>query len=296
MMLMAGSGLAQSLDVTQPPVMPIGQALVDRDGDTIPDLIERDVHVKGVVTVPTGVVSDAYLQAFLQDDTGGIYLFDRRIEEELQIGDIVEASGQIDQYRGAVQLINSRYRIVGKTDPPEPVSLGVQAAAGWEHYGELVSVEGILGESETQSTILIPLREVEGHPEGRIDVFIPRRVDRSMLPADRPAGARVRVVGVVSIRSFDRPYHEGFQIILRDSADLAILEKPTPAWVRDLIVGAFTALGLAIVTLIVFIVHRRRVTQRERELSLVNDLSTAIASPHLDQGELLATVAKLLNA
>jgi len=278
-----------------PPLIPIGQALTDRDGDTIPDLMGRTVHVRGVVTVPTGVISDAYLQAFIQDDTGGIFIFDRKIESDLDLGDVVEATGQIDQYRGAIQLINPVYTIVGKEDPPAPVAVSIREAGTWKRYGQLVRVSGILGESESQTTILVPLRSLPEAPPAKIDVFISRKVDRGMLDDDHPPGATVSVVGVVSIRAFDRPYLDGFQIILRDPSDLSILETPAPPWVRDLIIGLAVAALLAVIATIAYVGYRARSEKRERRLSLINELSIIIASPHLDREQLLDSAVRMIR-
>ncbi len=276
----------------QAPLIPIGQAITDRDGDTIPDLLGRTVHVRGVVTIPTGIISDAYLQAFIQDDTGAIFLFDRKIEQDLQLGDLVDAVGQIDQYRGAIQLINPRYEVIGRKELPAATNLSIRAAGSWANYGRLVQVKGVLGKSESQTIILIPLRAGADDPSAKIDVFIPRKVERAMLDDDFPPGATVSVVGIVSIRAFDRPYLDGFQVILRDSEDFRVLSKPTPLWVRELALGAAL---VALLVIIVFLTTRTRVAKRERQLSLVNELSMLIASPHLDRDQLLDQSVKMLR-
>jgi diguanylate cyclase (GGDEF)-like protein len=277
------------------PLIPIGQSLTDRDGDTVPDLMGRTIHVRGVVTVPTGVISDAYLQAFIQDETGGIFIFDRKIERDLDVGDFVDVVGQIDQYRGAIQIINPVYDVIGKRDIPPPRSVSVSEAASWQQYGQLVRVSGILGESESQTTILIPLRAEPGEPAGKIDVFIPRKVDRGMLDEDHPPGATVSLVGVVSIRAFDRPYLDGFQVILSKPSDLEVLERPAPPWVRDVIIGLVVAALIATLVVIGYLAYRSRIEKRERQLSLVNDLSTIIASPHLDREQLLDSSTKMIR-
>ena len=195
-----GSGLAQSpeTDAETSPVIPIGQTLTDRDGDTVPDLLGRAVHVRGVVTVPSGVISDAYLQAFIQDETGGVFIFDRKVERELDLGDYVNVVARIDQYRGAVQLINPVYEVIGTRELPEPKAISIAEAASWESYGRLVKVQGVLGESESRTTILVPLRATPENEAAKIDVFIPRKVDRGMTETDYPPGATVSVVGEVS--------------------------------------------------------------------------------------------------
>jgi len=283
--LPAGS-LDKAADTVRP-VIPIGEAIACRDGDTVPDLLGRIVKVRGVVTVPTGVISDAYFQVFIQDQTGGIYLFDRKVDRELVVGDIVEATGKVDQYRGATQIVSPVIEVVGTTSPPEPRKVSVAEAASWANYGRLVRVEGILGEVESRSVIIIPLRAPKSAGGGRIDVFIPRKADRSLLVADRPPGARVAIVGPVSIRSFDKPYLEGFQIILRDASDLTVLARPLPTWIHRASLLALALLAAAAVVMGAWIWHRRRTAAREREIEVVSDLSAAIATPGIETDALL---------
>jgi diguanylate cyclase (GGDEF)-like protein len=291
----ATSAQERSTPADQTPLIPIGQALSDRDGDTIPDLIGRTVRVSGTVTLPTGVISDAYLQAFIQDETGGIYLFDRKVEQDLELGDVVEVVGQIDQYRGAIQIVNPRYKVTGKEKPPTPAPVSIREAATWGNYGRLVRIRGVLGESESQTTILIPVRTVPGEAPAKIDLFIPRKVERGLIQADRPTGATVSIIGAVSIRAFDRPYLDGFQIILRDPADLEVLATPAPPWVRDLVVGLVVAAIVASLVLLGYLTYRNRLEKRERRLSLVSDLSTIIASPQLDQEQLLDSSVRMIR-
>lgn len=278
-----------------PPLVPIGHALSDRDGDTIPDFIGRTVRVRGTVTVPTGIISDAYLQAFIQDDTGGIYLFDRKVDRDLAIGDVVEAVGQVDQYRGAIQLVHPRYEVVARRDPPAARPCSVREAASWNSYGRLVRVTGIIGESESATAIVLPLRSLSGEPSAKIDVFVPRKVERGLADDGHPPGATVSVVGVVSMRAFDRPYLEGFELIVRSPSDIEVLRRPAPPWMNHALVGLVVAALAAFVVILANVAWRRRVERRERQLALVNELSAIVVSPHHDREQLLDAAVKLIR-
>ena len=63
-----------SFDPQSLPIVPIAQALEDRNGDTIPDRLLQPIRVRGVVTIGTGVMTDDRVQVYIQDDTDVDYV------------------------------------------------------------------------------------------------------------------------------------------------------------------------------------------------------------------------------
>jgi len=69
------------------------------------DWIGTVVTVSGVVTVGTGTFSADQTQVFMQDPTAGIMLFDSGILTTFDLGDSVEITGEVQQYRGMTEIV-----------------------------------------------------------------------------------------------------------------------------------------------------------------------------------------------
>ena len=93
------------------PIEPIARVVADRDGDTVPDRKGEMVRVRGVVTIPSDVLRVESLQAAIQDETGGMGVFNMRESTPLAAGDVIEAWGRVSQFKGAIQLENARVRL-----------------------------------------------------------------------------------------------------------------------------------------------------------------------------------------
>ena len=70
------------------------------------------VTVSGVMTVSTGMFSTTYIDAYVQDETGGIMVYHPRIPVTLAIGDSVTLTGEIQQYRGMTELVPDSAQVV----------------------------------------------------------------------------------------------------------------------------------------------------------------------------------------
>lgn len=272
------------------PLIPISEAVADANGDTIPDQIDRRVHVKGVVTVGTGILSDEYLKIAIQDATGGVLVYDRRPSVAPAVGDIVEVEGKLDQYNGAVQISRPRIAVVGKSGDVEPEVLSVAGAAARRQLGRLVRLEGSAGRFPTSGRKLIPLRS----SETSINLYFPGRIGRDLSSRQIPEGSRVSVVGIVSMHSTQPPHDAGFQLVVRDLHEIEILALPRPRWWTWVGVGgallATFASGLAIANPIL----KRRARRRERALVVMNALSTKISDPTLGEEEVAELSAQTL--
>ena len=82
-------------------LLTIAEAKVDADNDFVPDLLNLIVSIKGVISSPN---YGSHSQYYLQDETAGIVLYSSSIDLALNIGDEVQITGEITQYRGISQI------------------------------------------------------------------------------------------------------------------------------------------------------------------------------------------------
>lgn len=275
------------------PSMPISVAIEDRNHDTIPDRLGQAVHVRGVVVIGTGVMADDRLQVYIQDASAGIYLFARRMRgPALTTGDVVDVTGLVDQYRGAVQIFQPRYAVVGHVTAPRPVRIAVREAASWKNYGRLVEVEGTVDRPREEGpNTSIPLQA--GGAEIRL--LLPPKVLRRFPLASMPPGSKVSAAGVVSIYSTDRPYREGWRLIISDPASIHLLARPVPVWIRRAVMVAVATVLVAVAVFALFRVVRRRAVQRERHIAVLNALSGTVASRMGDVDALLTDATEIMS-
>lgn len=132
--------------------------------------------------------------------------------------------GEVNQYRGAVQIFAPRVRVLGTAALPSAEPVSVEEAASWERYGERVRIEGVLGKAETGSFATVPLRS----GGGGITLFLPEKVART-FPFDLfPAGAKVAATGVVSIYDEAWPYDAGFQLVVSSQSAMQPWRRAEP--------------------------------------------------------------------
>ncbi|MDX1584345.1 MAG: diguanylate cyclase [Thermoanaerobaculia bacterium] len=274
------------------PLLPIREVLADGDGNTVPDTIDELVRVRGVVTIPPGVLSERYFQAMIQDETGGIALFDYELSLDLEHGDLVEVTGKVNQYRGAVQILGPDIDVIGSEAVPDAVELPLAEANEWQHYGERVHIIGVLGEVEIGAFATVPLRS----DDEQLVLYIPEKVSRT-FPFDQfQEGAEVAATGVVSIYKQSWPYDDGFQLIVLSRDDLRLLEEPPPAWRQYLEEAIAVAAGIALLTALVFYLQYRRQRERQRELAAVNAISSAISTPGIGIADLARRACETMTS
>jgi diguanylate cyclase (GGDEF)-like protein len=276
-----------------PPLERIGRLLVDRDRDTVPDRKNELVRTRGVVTIPSGVLRSRTLQLVIQDRSGGIGLFNDRVPGDFKAGDLVEATGKIAQYKGAVQLRDTQVRRIGRAELPEPEGVDMREANGWQHVGERVRLEGVVGELSLDSFGLLKLEGANGQST---QLFIPAPVVDSFDWKRYGPGTRVEATGVLTIYKPQWPYDEGFQVILASPDDLHVIAPPPPAWQGWVfwgLLGTAAVLGLAL--LVLHLIQSRN-KARERELATLSALSTALSAPDLGEEQLARSACDILTA
>ncbi|WP_460832873.1 diguanylate cyclase [Lysobacter humi (ex Lee et al. 2017)] len=272
---------------------PVAAVLVDRDRDTVPDRKGKAVRVRGVVTVPTGVLRENGFQVLIQDATGGMGLYNRSLDTQLAAGDVVEAWGEVSQYKGAVQLQDVQVRRIGTARLPAAPTVAVAEADGPAHLGRRIRIEGVVGGLTLDTYGML---RITGDDGGSIPLFIPAALTDDFDWKALPRGTRVAAVGVHSLFKPTWPYDGGYQLVMASPADLKVLQPPRPelpAWIPWAIGGTAATLLLG---LLGFHLAQRRQRARELELKTLSALSAALAQPGLSDAQLARQACGILTA
>jgi len=138
-------GTILMLDLSPQPIS-IAEAKVDEDNDFTSDKKGEVVAVQGVVTSINFVPGKA--KYFFQDETGGICLFGN-FALDLNVGDEIKVIGEIDQYKGLVEIV------------PKSVSDVVVLSTGNSVTPAKVSIADILNNGEALEGMLVQIDSVQ---------------------------------------------------------------------------------------------------------------------------------------
>jgi hypothetical protein len=127
--------------------------------ETARTLVGKEVAVEGIATMYTGgyYAGGGNTKFYLEDETGGIQVWvpGGQNKVEVQLGDKVRAQGELQLYRGAVELVVNDLEKVDILEasaaelPLEPTWVSIEQAANDESLaGRLIQVEGEVVRSE----------------------------------------------------------------------------------------------------------------------------------------------------
>ncbi len=126
-------------------VVPIADARADADASFTPDLMEAgfDVYVT-VSGVVTAARTFAAAEAFVQDSTGGLAVYDYDAVQQLEMRDLIRISGVLDQYRGKDEITNVHAVKLGRgLIEPVVVTLADLAASPETYENMLLGIAGV---------------------------------------------------------------------------------------------------------------------------------------------------------
>jgi len=185
-----------------------------------------DVTVRGVVTVPPGLLQPTYTSMYVQAGDCGVnvFCFDL-LPFELALGDSVEVTGVVEEYvsgsgAGATTEIfcETTDRIVllsGGHPAPEPTALDIGDIIVEENEGRLVRTYGVVLENNLSSTMYL------GDDTGFIQIY--QSYNDSVSFAPYRLGDTLTVTGVVLQYDRTSPYFDGYELV--------------PRWQRDIVEG-----------------------------------------------------------
>ena len=201
--------------------IPIESAVLDADGDFVPDRLGDTVAVSGLATMASGVLNPNQLRIFLQDSTGAVQLYAPAVWQEVEAGDRVGARGVVGQYRGQTQIEALEYRVApsGGAVPP-PVRLEEPDSAALElHEGHLVRLSGtVVGRGTNEGGRFLWI-----FPDGgtnRVQVFVADWRDPPLELDGFEVGDRIEATGVLGQYDYRAPYTSWYQLHPRSEASL----------------------------------------------------------------------------
>ena len=196
------------------------------------------VTVHGVVTLVSPTL-------FVQDSTGGIAIPQAHTGTPVQIGDSVEARGNVELHDFSSVLRNADVRLLWSHTPVPPVSVTASQAATGAFDAQFIETEGRLVSERQAGDKSVVLKLDEGNQS-----FIAIAAYPSLAEALNRLknGSRLRLRGIcVTDRAFAQN-EIPFAVLMRSAEDVQMVEPP-PWWntrhIVELIVGLLTlSLGL----------------------------------------------------
>ena len=171
-----------------------------------------EVHIRAVVTC----ANKRYQMVFVQDASGGAFLFEQPPGLALSPGDEVDIRGVAVPGSFSILLQARQIALIGKTNlpPARPVPLAIIASGALT--SERVETEGVVQRvSKIDNHLFLSL----GAGEYRCLVSVPDRDGNEPLNA---LDARVRVRGVATADS----KLTGFHIVMNDLSDIQVIARP----------------------------------------------------------------------
>lgn len=176
------------------------------------------VTVRGVITSAPGMINSN--TGIIQDASGGTPLFRFVGAPTLQVGDIAEVTGTVDQFAGEYEIVDVRVLSVTPGDPPVPDVMTTGAAdATWDdplspEQGTLIRIEGAK---------LLTTFSAGGGRNATIDdgsgpILI--RVESGLAPDAGTINANFTVNNCYNITGILRGFNADAQIMPRSFADI----------------------------------------------------------------------------
>jgi PAS domain S-box-containing protein len=230
------------------PITPI--AGIRRFSADLPDV--HRVKVKGIVTAP-------FLRRglFLTDSTGGVYA-ESQDGTLLHAGDEVEVAGFPAQGEYSPVLKSAILHPTGRHQVVEPLLVTGALALHGGYDAQLVRIRGTV-RSEQQTLTGRHSYIVESDDRVTCLAAFASRQD-SALPV--PAGARIALTGICSIKSDENGNPSAFEIVLRSPSDLTVLSLPPWLNGRRAILILISVILAALAILGWLVILRRRVRQQ----------------------------------
>ncbi|MCK4716772.1 MAG: T9SS type A sorting domain-containing protein, partial [Candidatus Marinimicrobia bacterium] len=210
----------------------IAEAKIDVDGDYAPDLYGEIVGVVGVVnSINFDATRTSY---YIQDATAGINVFGYGVQGvNLNYGDTVHVTGEVDQYKGLTQISISApedVELLGAgTSSPEPVLVTLSdmmdPVVAEAHEGLLVKISNvyIVKDAWQSSYGDVAGAITDGTDTLTIRIYAETGIayEDSSLVFDK----LFHFTGIVSQYTYSDPPNDGYQTFPRDISDFEIISS-----------------------------------------------------------------------
>ncbi len=195
--------------------------LRSNNSDGVLDWVTYGVRVEGSLTVEPGIFHTSVTQAYVQDNTGGVQIFDKDLLT-LSRGDVVQFVGEAEQFGGTTEVSiaedygNFGHTFVSTGTPPAAQVLTV-SQVGEAYEGEVVRINGV---TITAGSIPeIGSDNLTITDDGGTSTLTLRVDDSTDIPGSNSPTGAFDIIGVIG--QFDSwvPFNSGYQIQPREKTD-----------------------------------------------------------------------------
>lgn len=198
-----------------------------------------DARVTGVATAETGIYSMTNIDAYIQDLSGGINLFQFGQAVSIIRGNSYTVIGTVDQYNGKAEII-----------PSNPATDIIDNGAGTLPNALEKTIAELLLNAETYEGMLIKVLQADttggGNPwpasgsnasieitdDGGTSLLTLRIDSDTNIDGSPEPNWPVDIEGIFAQFDSSIPYTEGYQIMPRDTADIGV--SCTPGFLGDI--------------------------------------------------------------
>ncbi|WP_069130669.1 sensor histidine kinase [Rhodohalobacter halophilus] len=241
------------------------QIRTDADNDWIPDFLGENVTVTGIANSASGLFHEQYLQVFIQNNSSGISIFSYNIEEPIAPGDSLFVWGKIDTYNGLVEVDADSYRVFQTRKHLQPLHLNDAIDEPAKFLGVLVEGQGIITEKGSTFNGKYVTISPEDH-SGSMMIYVSNfHFMFSDFKFDLlNVGDEIGVRGIITEYNPEVPDEKNYKLFLRTPDDLNYVGLP--AYYLRLIF--WSLLGIAVLSLIIYLFQRYRVQTETKEIKL----------------------------
>ena len=195
------------------------------DTNGLPLHMDHLVRLRGLVTVASGIFSTTNYDFYMQDNTGGINVFQFNMGTTIyNEGDSLELVGNVDHYNGKVEIVNFKDHeiTVLSTGNPLPAAIDVNIEdMGEEFEGRLIQINNVSLSAGSDPWPTTPntsanLTITDGTGELTLRIAASTNISGNPEPT-----WPVTVTGIGNQYDFSAPYDEGYQIQPRYYADFS---------------------------------------------------------------------------
>ncbi|KGP91442.1 endonuclease [Pontibacillus chungwhensis BH030062] len=180
---------------------------------------QTDVTMEGVVTTDLGLWGSSGF--YLQDETGGIYVYQNLYDEEIKKGDVIQITGDTTEYDGVFELVNvSNLNVKDRSDLPSPQVVSPSEVSE-DNQGSLVELEGVTISQIEEANSYGTLEFVASKNGESVLVRVDNRTGYSYDDFRYLEGMELNVTGISS------EYNGTFQVKPRGAEDLEFVSNGT---------------------------------------------------------------------
>lgn len=235
----------------------------DLDRDGLPDLLDQNVKVAGIVNVNSGTLHEKYLQIYIQDDSTGMSVFARQIDTPVEVGDSLIVHGKVEFFSGFAEVHADSYRVHKNISEPIVFPLESVIEDPEVFLGALAEGEAeIIEKGDTFNGIF--LRITTGNTSETMMVYVSNFHSRfSEFNFDLlRTGDKINVKGIVTDYNNEGLEETDFKLFLRTPDDLTISGIPK-LYMNSVVVGLLILILIATVWVIIL---KRQVTAKTRQI------------------------------